>query len=65
MFHYVTDCLEDAAGNYFVAEYGDFDRIQKFTKEHQFVTQWGGHGNELGNFCGRKRLTWTPPACSG
>lgn len=70
-FHYVTDCLEDAAGNFYVAEYGDFDRIQKFDNKHQFVTQWGGHGNELGQFLRPQKidmdaagLLWVTDACN-
>lgn len=30
-FALVTDAVEDSAGNLYVSEYGDFDRIQKFS----------------------------------
>ncbi len=49
-FNFVTDVAQDRAGNYYIAEYGEFDRIQKFTREGKFLLQWGGHGKELGQF---------------
>src|SRR5215467_8330409 len=49
-FGLVTDVVEDSKGNYYVAEYGDFDRIQKFTHDGQFISQWGEHGDGPGQF---------------
>ena len=49
-FGFVTDIVEDSHGNYYVAEYGEFDRIQKFTPEGKFIMQWGGHGRERDQF---------------
>ncbi len=49
-FGYPTDCVIDRAGNFYVAEYGDLDRIQVFTPQGAFVRQWGGHGYDLGQF---------------
>jgi DNA-binding beta-propeller fold protein YncE len=49
-FGWVTDVVEDSAGNWYVSEYGDNDRIQKFSPEGEFLLQWGGHGEELGQF---------------
>ncbi|NOY40273.1 MAG: hypothetical protein GXP26_00350 [Planctomycetes bacterium] len=49
-FGFVTDAVEDSKGNFYVAEYGDFDRVQKFSPKGQFLLQWGGHGSELGQF---------------
>jgi DNA-binding beta-propeller fold protein YncE len=46
----VTDVVEDSAGNYYVAEYGELERIQKFTHDGQYVLQWGEHGEALGQF---------------
>lgn len=49
-FGFVTDIVEDSQGNYFIGEYGDFDRIQKFTQDGEFLLQWGTHGSEPGQF---------------
>ena len=49
-FHFVTDFAEDSQGNYYISEYGEHDRIQKFDKEGKFVLDWGGHGSEPGQF---------------
>jgi sugar lactone lactonase YvrE len=49
-FGLVTDVAQDSAGNYYVSEYGEFDRIQKFTPDGQFILQWGGHGDDPGQF---------------
>lgn len=49
-FGLVTDAVQDRQGNYYVAEYGEFDRIQKFTPDGTFLLEWGGHGSEPGQF---------------
>lgn len=49
-FGYPTDVVVDKAGNFYVAEYGEFDRIQVFSPEGQWLRQWGGHGYEPGEF---------------
>ena len=49
-FGWVTDVAEDSKGNLYVSEYGDTDRIQKFSPEGEFLLQWGGSGEELGQF---------------
>ena len=49
-FGFVTDVVEDSQGNYYIAEYGDFDRVQKFSPNGDFLLQWGTHGSELGQF---------------
>ncbi len=49
-FGFVTDAVQDREGNYYVAEYGQNDRIQKFTPDGQFLMQWGGHGERPGKF---------------
>jgi DNA-binding beta-propeller fold protein YncE len=49
-FGLVTDAVQDSDGNYYVAEYGEFDRIQKFDAQGNFLVQWGGHGAEPGEF---------------
>jgi len=49
-FGFVTDVVQDSKGNYYIAEYGDYDRIQKFSPAGEFIYQWGEHGEEPGQF---------------
>ena len=42
---WVTDCVQDDEGNYYISEYGEIDRIQKFSPEGEFLWGWGSHGN--------------------
>lgn len=49
-FGLVTDAVRDREGNYYISEYGEYDRIQKFTSDGRFVLQWGGHGSGPGQF---------------
>ncbi len=49
-FGYPTDVVIDSAGNFYVSEYGENDRIQVFTPEGRWLRQWGGHGYEPGEF---------------
>jgi DNA-binding beta-propeller fold protein YncE len=49
-FNWVTDVVEDSSGNLYVSEYGEADRIQKFSRDGEFLLQWGGTGEELGQF---------------
>ncbi len=70
-FGFVTDCVRDAAGNYYVSEYGEWDRIQKFSPACAFILQWGGHGSEPGRFLRPQHLEfdaheqlWVADACN-
>ncbi|MFO0909757.1 MAG: NHL repeat-containing protein [Isosphaeraceae bacterium] len=49
-FGYPTDVVLDRAGNFYVSEYGENDRIQVFSPEGKWLRQWGGHGYEPGEF---------------
>jgi sugar lactone lactonase YvrE len=49
-FGLVTDCVQDSQGNFYVSEYGEYDRIQKFGPDGQFILEWGGHGPDVGQF---------------
>ncbi|GIW88421.1 MAG: ring finger protein HAC1 [Isosphaeraceae bacterium] len=49
-FGYATDVVLDEDGCFYVAEYGENDRIQVFDPEGRFLRQWGGHGFEPGRF---------------
>ena len=70
-FGLVTDAVQDSKGNYYVAEYGEFDRIQKFDSQGNFLFQWGGHGSEPGQFRRPQNLAvdaddriWVADACN-
>jgi DNA-binding beta-propeller fold protein YncE len=49
-FGYPTDVVIDQAGNFYVSEYGENDRIQVFSPDGPWLRQWGGHGYEPGEF---------------
>ena len=50
-FGYPTDVVIDRAGNFYVADYGDNDRIQVFSPDGKtWLRQWGGHGYAPGEF---------------
>jgi len=70
-FQFVTDAAQDPAGNYYVAQYGEFDRIQKFSPDHRFLLSCGEHGHELGQFLRPQKialddegLVWVADACN-
>jgi len=42
---WVTDCVQDSKGCYYVSEYGELDRVQKFGPDGQFMWGWGSHGD--------------------
>ncbi|WP_145055316.1 NHL repeat-containing protein [Lignipirellula cremea] len=70
-FGFVTDCVQDSRGDYYVAEYGEYDRVQKFTGQGEFLFQWGGHGVELGQLVRPQNLAiaaddliWAADACN-
>jgi DNA-binding beta-propeller fold protein YncE len=47
---WTTDVVRDSAGVLYVSEYGQHDRIQKFTPEGNYLLHWGTHGTEPGQF---------------
>ena len=70
-FGLVTDAVEDSLGNMYVAEYGDHDRIQKFSPEGKFLLEWGTHGSEPGQFLRPQNMVidaedriWVADACN-
>lgn len=70
-FGLVTDAVQDSQGNYYIAEYGEYDRIQKFSPQGDFLLQWGGHGSEPGQFIRPQNLAidsddhvWVADACN-
>lgn len=70
-FGFVTDVGEDSQGNLYVSEYGEWDRIQKFSPAGEFLLEWGGHGSEPGQFVRPQSLAidsqdrvWVADACN-
>lgn len=70
-FGLVTDVVQDSQGNYYVGEYGEYDRIQKLSADGRFLRQWGGHGSEPGRFMRPQGLAldehehlWVADACN-
>jgi DNA-binding beta-propeller fold protein YncE len=70
-FGLVADVVRDKEHNYYVCEYGEYDRIQKFTPDKKFVLQWGGHGTETGHFMRPQHMEfdadgmmWVADACN-
>ena len=70
-FGFVTDAVVDSDGNLYVGEYGDNDRIQKFSSAGEFQLQWGGHGEQPGQFRRPQNLAvdqrdqiWVSDACN-
>jgi len=70
-FGFVTDAVQDSAGNYYISEYGEHDRIQKFDAAGNFLFQWGGHGRAEGQFVRPQNLRvdandliWVVDACN-
>jgi DNA-binding beta-propeller fold protein YncE len=70
-FGFVTDAVEDSQGNLYVSEYGEYDRIQKFSPQRKFVLEWGGHGSEPGQFSRPQSMAidaedhlWVSDACN-
>lgn len=70
-FEYVTDAVQDSRGWYYVAEYGQNDRIQVFDRHGQYLLQFGGHGSAPGQFIRPQNLAvdhrdwiWVADACN-
>lgn len=70
-FGFVTDVVQDSRGNFYISEYGEYDRIQKFSPERKFICQWGRHGSEPGEFLRPQSLAiderdrlWVADACN-
>jgi DNA-binding beta-propeller fold protein YncE len=70
-FNFVTGAAQDSKGNYYVSEYGEYDRIQKFGPDRKFICQWGGHGEEPGQFIRPQKMEvddrdqlWVTDACN-
>ncbi len=49
-FNFPVAIAQDKSGYLYVGEYGDHQRIQKFTESGEFVLQFGQHGTADGEF---------------
>lgn len=70
-FAFVTDCVHDAEGNYYISEYGQFDRIQKYGPDGRFICRFGSSGQEPMQFSrpqslaiDREQRLWIADACN-
>jgi streptogramin lyase len=70
-FGFVTDAVEDSRHNLYVSEYGEYDRIQKFSPAREYLLEWGGHGQDDGQFSRPQSLAvdaddriWVADACN-
>jgi hypothetical protein len=57
---YVSDVVQDPEGFYYVAEFGENQRISKFTSEGAFVKSWGSPGVKPGEFARARALALGP-----
>jgi NHL repeat len=57
---YVSDAVQDEEGCYYVAEFGEIQRITKFDREGNFITCWGSTGIEPGQFSRIRALALGP-----
>jgi iron(III) transport system ATP-binding protein len=57
-FIYPVSVTRDAVGNLYVAEYGGNDRIQKFTREGEWVLTMGSFGTGAGQFQRPSGIVW-------
>ncbi len=70
-FGFLTDAIEDSRDNLYISEYGDFDRIRKFSPDRKILLEWGGHGSEPGQFARPQSMAiddrdqlWVADACN-
>lgn len=59
-FAFVTDAVRDVDGVYYVGEYGDSDRLQRFDPDGKYVDSWGGTGKRPGQFVRPQSLVLSP-----
>jgi DNA-binding beta-propeller fold protein YncE len=57
---YVSDVVQDDDGFFYVAEFGEVQRISKFDNDGHYVTSWGSAGQEPGQFARARALALGP-----
>ena len=61
---YVSDVVQDEDGNYYVAEFGENQRISAFDRDGNFLRCWGSAGTEPGQFSRAALSPWDRMATS-
>src|SRR5262245_30318464 len=59
-FSYISDAVQDEDGYYYVAEFGENQRISKLDAQGRFVRSWGAPGTEPGQFARVRALALGP-----
>ncbi len=59
-FGYISDCVQDAAGFYYISEFGQNDRITKLDLDGKFVTCFGESGQGPKQFARIRSLAFGP-----
>lgn len=57
---YVSDCVQDAEGNYFLAEFWPKHRLTKLDPDGKYIKSWGSEGDEPGQFARARALALGP-----
>jgi DNA-binding beta-propeller fold protein YncE len=57
---YISDAVRDVEGSFYIAEFGDTQRISKFDAAGKFVSCWGAPGSEPGQFARIRALAFGP-----
>ena len=59
-FGYVSDVVQDDDGFFYVAEFGEVQRITKLDEQGRYVTSWGSEGSAPGQFARVRALALGP-----
>jgi len=59
-FGYISDCVQDAEGNYYISEFGEVDRITKLDVDGKFVAVFGEAGQRPLQFSRVRALALGP-----
>jgi sugar lactone lactonase YvrE len=59
-FAYVSDVVQDEEGNWYVAEFGELQRISKLDANGKVLKRWGSEGSEPGQFSRVRALALGP-----
>jgi len=59
-FGYISDAVQDADGYYYLAEFGENQRISRLDPDGHFVACWGTAGSEPGQFARARALAFRP-----
>jgi streptogramin lyase len=57
---YVSDAVQDEDGFYYIAEFGENQRITKLDAAGKFVSSWGSPGSEPGQFARLRAIVFGP-----